>query len=168
MKKPFGTLFALLLLVFILAACQAQTPVPATEAPTETAQPTATAVVTEAVPVETEVVETQAPAENAYPEPQSQPQSQSYPEIQAAPKPGEPGYVSAYPEPQTGDEIAPLQARWLMFQGEVTKLTVGDADQLTLTLFDGRELVTTQEEADAYIKWLEKCADPCAGIEVVQ
>lgn len=167
MKKQITSVFALLLLVLVLAACQAQTPPAATEAPTQTEAPVATA--TEEATVEAEAVETEAPAKTAYPEPQAEIQAnQPYVEPQAAPLPGEPGYVSAYPEPESGDEITPLQALSLVLYGEVTEIAVSDQSQLTLTLIDGRSLVATVEDTEVYTEWLEKCGEKCADVEVVQ
>lgn len=137
MKTRLG-LSLLLVVMVALAACSSPAP-----APQQSTQP----------PAQVQE-ETAAPAtEEAYPGPQQA----------AAPA------TSAsvlYPGPKDGDDVTWSQAYAMIMNGEVVKISQGGELQVSLTLKDGRTLVTVEPGKDEVLSVVQRCGDVCKSIEV--
>ncbi|MBN2550108.1 MAG: hypothetical protein JXB15_13170 [Anaerolineales bacterium] len=73
---------------------------------------------------------------------------------------------SLYPDLKDGDEVYWNQAVAMIQNGEVTKVMQAHSLQVTLTLKDGRALITLEPEMDAVLQVITECGDLCQGIQI--
>lgn len=73
---------------------------------------------------------------------------------------------SLYPGFQDGDEINWIQATAMIVNGEVVQVVQTHDLKVSLTLRDGRTLVTYEPEIDAVLQVIEGCGDLCSEIVV--
>jgi hypothetical protein len=142
MKFRLTIILSLLMLV-ALAACNGS------PAPEVTAELPVS--VTEEAPAETEPTE-------AYPVPAQQEVVIEAPQV----APGE----ALYPGPQSGETVAWAQAVAMINNGEISQIMKSQALELTLSLKDGRSLLTTEPVDGELQLVLDRCGDVCAGIEL--
>ena len=71
-----------------------------------------------------------------------------------------------YPNYKDGDKIEWFQAVAIINNGEVSKLVQAHSLQVTLSLKDGRTLLTEEPAIDDVLKVIEACGDPCKGIQI--
>lgn len=69
------------------------------------------------------------------------------------------------------DAPAPTRVSWekakaLILDGLVAAVFQAHSLEVTLTLKDGRQLITTEPEIDAVLRVIEECGEPCADIRV--
>jgi uncharacterized protein YlzI (FlbEa/FlbD family) len=110
---------------------------------------------------------TEAPNQptSAYPSPEEYPAP-----LSGNPYPGS-GPVSTnpnalYPMFTNGDEVPWNQAVAMIKNGEVSKVIQTHSLQVTLTLIDGRTLVTKEAAIDDVIKVIQECGAQCKSIAV--
>ncbi len=88
----------------------------------------------------------------------------------AYPAPGDQPTAAApsvlYPGIADGSEIVWDQAVMMLHNGEVAKAVQAQDLKVTLTLKDGRTLITTAPESDRLTREIELCGDKCKDIEV--
>jgi hypothetical protein len=142
MKFRLTIILSLLVLV-ALAACNGS------PAPVVTAEPPVS--VTENAPAETEPTE-------AYPVPAQQEVVTEVPQVAA----GE----ALYPGPQSGETVAWAQAIAMINNGEISQIIKAQSLELTLTLKDGRSLLTNEPVDGELQSVLDRCGDGCGEIEV--
>jgi len=114
-------------------------------------------------------VQTQAPAltqESPVPATESPTQpAEAYPAPGAEPTTaGAPSML--YPEPKSGDEVTWPMAYAMIMNGEVTKVIGASSDKFTMTLRDGRSLVSPQPAPGDVSLVIKNCGQPCAAIQV--
>jgi len=146
--KP--TVLIMVLLVFLLAACQTATPVETeTPAPVETLEPGPTqAVMTPAV---------------ATPEPTG---SGPYPGA-VEPTKDDPDVAAPYPGPgEGGTPVEWDEATRLILAGEVAQLTQYDNLMVIMILRDEQTVNTRQPAMDAVLDLIDECGDLCVDIKI--
>lgn len=74
------------------------------------------------------------------------------------------GGGSAYPAPGQPEEIDWSLAQTRIMNGEVSGVVQNQSLQVTLTLKDGRTMVTTEPALDDVFKVLDQCGDPCKDV----
>lgn len=72
---------------------------------------------------------------------------------------------SLYPWYVSGAELVWEHATALILNGEISSVTQTHDLKVTLTLKDGRTLMTTEPEIDAVFQVIQTCGDPCASIQ---
>ena len=99
-------------------------------------------------------------------------------EVEGYPQPGQasPTMAVEYPEPlqanalypgyKDGDKIDWFQAVAMIKNGEVAKIVQSHSLQVTLSLKDGRTLLTEEPAIDDILKVIETCGDPCKGVQI--
>jgi hypothetical protein len=95
--------------------------------------------------------------------------TQVQPTVEEYPLPGdEPSDMSAvlYPGVDDGGEVLWHQANVMLLNGEVVKVVQTHDLKVSLTLRDGRTLVTIEPAIDDIIKLIETCGEPCTEIVV--
>lgn len=137
------TIILSLLALSVLAACTSPTPAVTTEQPSGEVQ---------TAPTEP------APAE-AYPQSAQQP-------VAVTEAPQAATGQALYPEPQSGDSVTWSQAVAMLNNAEITQIMKSASLELTLSLKDGRSLVTNEPGDGELQIVLDKCGDVCSGIEV--
>ena len=70
-----------------------------------------------------------------------------------------------YPDLTDGSEVSWSQAAGMILNGEVAKVTQSQDLKVTLSLKDGRTLLTTEAQIDQVLRVVEMCGDKCKGIE---
>jgi hypothetical protein len=132
-----------LLALIVLTACTSPTPAVTTEQPAGESQNSPT----------------EAPPAEAYPQ-----TAQQAVAVTEAPQvaPGQ----ALYPEPQSGDSVTWSQAVAMLNNAEVNQIMKSATLELTLSLKDGRSLLTNEPGDGELQIVLDKCGDVCAGIEV--
>lgn len=71
---------------------------------------------------------------------------------------------AAYPAPGQPEEIGWSSAQTRIMNGEVSGVVQTQSLQVTLTLKDGRTMVTTEPALDDVFKALDQCGDPCKDV----
>ncbi len=141
--------------IIALTACQSSTPSP---------EPTLTQEVEK---VETEeVVETSPPAQPTRPVQPTQPAVEQ-PQVESNepyPSPIEFVPYNPYPAPVEGEIVEWSQVEEIIESGEVTEVFQAFSLQVTITMNDGRVLVTTEPDRNAIFQLLEQCGIPCYEI----
>lgn len=85
---------------------------------------------------------------------------------QSAAYPGaSPAYLSLYPGYASGSVIAWGDATALVMNGEVTQVSQTHDLKVTLSLMDGRTLLTTEPAIDEIMKIIDSCGSLCASIK---
>jgi|GEM_PF-1054586 len=171
--------------LLIASACQLfspsgapATPVPATEAPAATAveavpYPEAGLGITQS-PVNTaeaypgaELAGTVVPV-GAYPEPVGGNPNPT--NAVAYPGPTAPALAArsdpVVPELKTGAEVKWEQVKEIVFSGQVVQVSQTHALKVTITLKDGRKLVTVEPGIDEIIKLVRECGELCKDIRI--
>jgi inhibitor of cysteine peptidase len=72
--------------------------------------------------------------------------------------------VDNSPVEESGSEVPWDEARLMILAGEVAQVTQLHSLQVTLTMRDGRRLVTYEPEIDDVIEVLEECGERCSDI----
>lgn len=141
MKFRLITILSFLALI-ILAACTTPTPAVSTEQPAGESPnaPAATAT------------------PEAYPSPAEQAVVTEEPQVASG--------QALYPEPQSGDTVNWSQTVAMMNNGEVAQVLKSNTLELTLSLKDGRSLVTFEPQDGELQIAIDRCGDTCASIEV--
>lgn len=127
----------LLVIMVVLTACSSPAP-----APQQSTQSPA------------QVQETVAPTTESYPGP-----------AQVAAPPQNSSVL--YPGPKDGEQVTWSQAYAMIMNGEVVKIAQSGELQVSLTLKDGRTLVTTEPGKDEVVSVVQRCGDICKDIQVV-
>ncbi len=141
MKFRLTIILSLLMLVLLAACSSAPAPAVTAEAPSSATQATpAETEAAEAYPVPAQAVVTEAP--------------------QVAPG------KSLYPGPQSGESVAWAQAVAMINNGEISQIMKSQSLELTLSLKDGRSLLTVETVDGELQAVLNRCGDDCADIVV--
>lgn len=72
--------------------------------------------------------------------------------------------LGPYPGPGQGEQIAWMDAAYIILRGEVAQLAQTHSREVTLTLKDGRFFNTIEPEIDEILKVIESCGEPCNDI----
>jgi inhibitor of cysteine peptidase len=73
---------------------------------------------------------------------------------------------TAYPSLVQGETISWEEAQALFLSGEVVQVVQLHSLQVTLTLKDGRQVVTLEPSIDEVLRLIEACGEPCADLMV--
>jgi len=104
-----------------------------------------------------------SPVASLYPAP-VYPTSQPYPDLSTYPTPQT--LTVLYPDATDGDEVSWTNAVAMILNGEVTQVTQTHDLKVTLSLKDGRTLITTEESIDDVIEIIEACGEKCKDIRI--
>jgi hypothetical protein len=66
--------------------------------------------------------------------------------------------------PKPASEVPWLEAEEMILNGEVQQVTQLHSLEVTLYLWDGREVVTMEPKIDEVFRVIERCGEPCSDI----
>ncbi len=134
------SLSIVLFVVFILTACQSATPQQPAQAPQQGSG-----------------------NGQAYPAPQSQAPAPAPQSSNTVVKSG-----SLYPDPKSGDEIDWSKAEAMIINGEATKIALSSDGKATISLKDGRSLISNVPQGQDVKMIVSACGETCKNIEVTK